>query len=40
MTPETRVSPSRDGLAQANVLMPNPRGALYVTETPLSEIGR
>jgi hypothetical protein len=40
MTPETRQSPSRDTLEQANVLTPNPRGALYVTEAPLSEIGR
>jgi hypothetical protein len=40
MTPETRLSPGRDALVQANVLMPNPRGAMYVTETPLSEIGR
>ena len=40
MTPETRLSPGRDALAQANVLMPNPRGAMNVTETPLSEIGR
>lgn len=40
VTPETRLSPGRDALVQANVLMPNPRGAVYVTETPLSEIGR
>jgi len=40
MTPETRLSPSREALAQTNVLTPNPRGALHVTETPLSEIGR
>lgn len=39
-TPETRVSPNRDLLADTNVLGPNPRGPLYVTETPLSEIGR
>jgi len=40
MTPETRLSPPREALAQTNVLTPNPRGALHVTETPLSEIGR
>jgi hypothetical protein len=40
MTPETRVSPARNGLGDANVLSPNPRGQLHVTETPLSEIGR
>jgi hypothetical protein len=40
MTPETLLSPTRDALTEANVLMPNPRGALYVTEAPLSEIGR
>jgi hypothetical protein len=40
MTPETRLSPARETLVEANVLMPNPRGALHVTEAPLSEIGR
>jgi hypothetical protein len=40
MTPETRLSPARDGLMQSNALLPNPRGAILVTETPLSEIGR
>jgi hypothetical protein len=40
MTPETRLSPARETLAQANVLVPNPRGAMQVTEAPLSEIGR
>ena len=40
MTPETRVSPPRDVLEQSNVLSPNPRGAMTVTDTPLSEIGR
>jgi parallel beta helix pectate lyase-like protein len=39
-TPETHLSPARDALMQSNVLMPNPRGPLQVTETPLSEIGR
>jgi hypothetical protein len=40
MTPETRLSPARDALMDSNVLLPNPRGAMLVTETPLSEIGR
>ncbi len=40
MTPETSPSPAREILAQSNTLMPNPRGALTVTESPLSEIGR
>ena len=40
MTPETHLSPARGALMEANVLMPNPRGPLQVTETPLSEIGR
>jgi hypothetical protein len=40
MTAETHLSPVRASLEQANVLMPNPRGALHVTDAPLSEIGR
>jgi hypothetical protein len=40
MTPETRLSPAREALMDSNVLLPNPRGAMLVTETPLSEIGR
>jgi parallel beta-helix repeat protein len=40
MTPEAHLFPSRDVLADTNVLTPNPRGPLYVTEAPLSEIGR
>jgi len=40
MTPETHPSPARDVLAQTNVLAPNPRGSMHITETPLSEIGR
>jgi hypothetical protein len=39
-TPECQTSPPRDQLATANTLEPNPRGALMVTEQPLSEIGR
>ena len=40
MTPEARLSPAGDALAQANALAQNPRGTIYVTEAPLSEIGR
>jgi hypothetical protein len=40
MTPETRLSPAREALAKTNVLAPNPRGPMHVTEAPLSEIGR
>ena len=39
-TPECQTSPPRDQLAASNTLEPNPRGALMVTEQPLSEIGR
>jgi len=40
MTPECKTSPGRDQLQASNVLTPNPRGAMIVTEQPLSEIGR
>ena len=40
MTPEARSSPGRDVLASSNTLMPNPRGAMIVTDEPLAEIGR
>ncbi len=40
MTPETRLSPTRETLDQSNVLAPNPRGGIHVTEAPLAEIGR
>jgi parallel beta-helix repeat protein len=39
-TPDSRLSPASDALAGSNVLVPNPRGALQITEDPLSEIGR
>ena len=39
-TPDSRLSPAPDTLAGSNVLMPNPRGALHITEEPLAEIGR
>ncbi len=40
MTPESRPSPDRESLALSNILIPNPRGAMIVTEEPLAEIGR
>lgn len=40
MTPECRTSPAVDDLTGSNILEPNPRGAVFVTEAPLSEIGR
>lgn len=40
MTPDCHPTPGRDGLEEANVLMPNPRGTIVVTESPLADIGR
>ncbi|HMU55291.1 MAG TPA: right-handed parallel beta-helix repeat-containing protein [Nitrospira sp.] len=40
MTPDCTPSPDQDALARSNTLTPNPRGAVLVTDTPLSEIGR
>lgn len=40
MTPECKTSPDSDQLLTANVLEPNPRGAMQVTEQPLADIGR
>ena len=40
MTPEARPSPDREMLDSSNVLQPNPRGAMIVTDEPLAEIGR
>lgn len=40
MTPDCQTSPTRDQLHASNTLEPNPRGPLFVTEQPLSEIGR
>ena len=39
-TPECQTSPLRDQLETHNELASNPRGAVFVTEQPLSEIGR
>jgi len=40
MTPDCAPSPDHEALAGSNTLTPNPRGAVLVTKTPLSEIGR
>ena len=40
MTPDCRATPDREVLDQSNTFLPNPRGAVVVTENPLSEIGR
>lgn len=40
MTPDSKPSPPSDELASANTLDHNPRGAVHVTEEPLTEIGR
>jgi hypothetical protein len=40
MTPDTHPVPPREDLVTANVLLPNPRGSLVVTEQPLADIGR
>ncbi len=40
MTPDSRPSPTREELPDSNTMMPNPRGAITVTNDPLSEIGR
>lgn len=39
-TPECQTSPTREQLDSHNELASNPRGAVFVTEQPLSEIGR
>ena len=40
MTPDSRTTPSTEQLTESNILDPNPRGPLTVTEEPLKEIGR
>jgi parallel beta-helix repeat protein len=40
LTPDCSPTPDRAALEQSNVLMPNPRGGLHVTEAPLADIGR
>ncbi|HJT22155.1 MAG TPA: right-handed parallel beta-helix repeat-containing protein [Nitrospira sp.] len=40
LTPDSCPAPEADRLSQSNVLAPNPRGTVFVTDAPLSEIGR
>ncbi len=40
LTPECQTSPPQTQLTSSNDFAANPRGALFVTETPLAEIGR
>jgi len=40
MTPDCRTTPNREALDRSNIFVPNPRGAINVTDSPLSEIGR
>ncbi|MGQ0810206.1 MAG: right-handed parallel beta-helix repeat-containing protein [Nitrospiraceae bacterium] len=40
MTPECRPTPTQDQLASSNKFDRNPRGALFLTDEPLGEIGR
>ena len=40
MTPDCHPTPGREALEASNVLFPNPRGPLIVTEQPLGDIGR
>ncbi|HEU4684877.1 MAG TPA: right-handed parallel beta-helix repeat-containing protein [Nitrospira sp.] len=39
-TPDCACSPAVDALEASNILSPNSRGTIWVTENPLSEIGR
>jgi nitrous oxidase accessory protein NosD len=40
MTPDCRPTPGREALETSNILAPNPRGTLVVTDQPLCDIGR
>jgi parallel beta helix pectate lyase-like protein len=40
LTPDCHPTPDRAALGQSNVLIPNPRGSVCVTEKPLVDIGR
>ncbi len=40
MTPDCQPTPDREALDTSNILAPNPRGALIVTDQPLGDIGR
>jgi len=40
MTPDCHPTPGRETLDTSNILAPNPRGTLIVTDQPLGDIGR
>jgi hypothetical protein len=40
MTPDCHPTPDREALDTSNILAPNPRGTLIVTDQPLNDIGR
>jgi hypothetical protein len=40
ITPDCRPTPGREALDTSNLLAPNPRGTLIVTDQPLGDIGR
>jgi hypothetical protein len=40
LTPDSHPTPDRAALEQSNVLTPNPRGGVCLTEKPLADIGR
>jgi len=40
ITPDCHPTPGREALDSSNILAPNPRGTLIVTDQPLGDIGR
>jgi hypothetical protein len=40
ITPDCHPTPGREALDTSNILAPNPRGTLIVTDQPLGDIGR
>ncbi|MEK7236883.1 MAG: right-handed parallel beta-helix repeat-containing protein [Nitrospirota bacterium] len=40
ITPDCHATPSPEALDASNILAPNPRGTILVTDQPLSDIGR
>ncbi|HSF68683.1 MAG TPA: right-handed parallel beta-helix repeat-containing protein [Nitrospiraceae bacterium] len=40
VTPDCHQTPGREALGESNILAPNPRGTMSVTNQPLSDIGR
>lgn len=40
ITPDCHPTPGREALDSSNILVPNPRGTLIVTDQPLGDIGR